>query len=112
MINYGEIHLVNCEPSIGKEYKKVRPALVVQTNAITNQSSIVTVIPIASKSKNINNDEIIVKKDEKNRLMKNSVLRVRQISTFDKKRFIHRIGEVDDLLLNKVKLYLKKHFGL
>ncbi len=44
----GQIWLVNFEPSFGHEYKKVRPALIVQSNRYINSSNLLTVIPISS----------------------------------------------------------------
>lgn len=108
----GHIYLVNFDPSIGKEYQKIRPALVIQSNEITAWSELVTVIPISSRVERRETDEIIIYKDSQNRLMNDSILKVRQISSFDKKRFIHHIGFVSDVTLNSVASYLRKHFSL
>ncbi len=83
-ILFGHIYLVNFDPSMGKEYQKVRPALVVQSNTI--HSELVTVIPISSKAEKKEADDILVLKDSRNRLLHNSLLKVRQISSFDKRR--------------------------
>lgn len=111
-IHYGHIYLVNFDPSIGSEYKKVRPALVVQTDEVTLQSPLVSIIPISSRVEKKDADDIIVPKDEKNRLLHTSVLKVRQVSSFDKRRFIHHIGEVDAEVMTLVAMYLRRHFGL
>ena len=99
-ILFGHIYLVNFDPSMGKEYQKVRPALVVQSNTI--HSELVTVIPISSKAEKKEADDILVLKDSRNRLLHNSLLKVRQISSFDKRRFIHHIGEADPKIINAV----------
>lgn len=109
-ILFGHIYLVNFDPSIGKEYQKVRPALVVQSDAIA--SELVTVIPISSKTEKQAVDDIHLSKDNHNRLLHDSLLKVRQISSFDKRRFIHRIGEADEKAMNAVANYLRKHFNL
>lgn len=111
-MNQGEIYLVNFDPSIGHEYRKVRPALVIQSKEITKISSLVTVMPISSKTETWQEPDVLIGKDSKNRLSSDSVIRVRQISTFDTRRFIKRIGEVNSPVLRKIRGYLRKHFLL
>lgn len=106
----GEIYLVNFEPSVGHEYRKVRPALVIQSDDVS--SSLITVMPISSKISSWQEPDVFISKDTKNRLMCDSVIRVRQISSFDTGRFIKRIGEVNSPVLRKVRGYLRKHFLL
>ena len=111
-ILYRHIYLVNFDPSIGREYKKVRPGLVIQANEVTTQSPLVTIMPISSRLEKQDVDDITITRDEKNRLLHTSILKVRQISSFDTRRFIHRIGEANDDVMNRVAAYLRKHFGL
>lgn len=106
----GELYLVNFEPSVGHEYRKVRLALVIQSDDIS--SSLVTVMPISSKINMWQEPDVFISMDAKNRLMFDSVIRVRQISSFDKGRFIKRIGEVNSPVIRKVRGYLRKHFLL
>ena len=49
-INQGEIYLVNFDPSFGHEYKKVRPALIVENSKFISLGNLVTLIPISSKT--------------------------------------------------------------
>jgi len=107
-MDQGEIYLVNFEPSVGREYRKVRPALVIQSKKI--DSSLVTVMPISSNIQSWQDPDILVQKDTKNRLMCDSVIKVRQVSSFDKRRFIKKIGEVNSPVIRKVRGYLRKHF--
>ncbi|MFH0989404.1 MAG: type II toxin-antitoxin system PemK/MazF family toxin [bacterium] len=111
-ILFGNIYLVNFDPSIGKEYRKVRPALVIQSNEITQNSPLVTVMPISTNVEKPGQDDILLSKDERNRLLHDSVLKTRQISSFDKHRFMHRIGEVSPEVLQLLQGYLRKHFCL
>ncbi len=111
-ILFGHIYLVNFDPSIGKEYQKVRPALVVQSDSITRQSDLITVMPISSKTEKRDEDDILLLKDHRNRLLHDSLLKVRQISSFDKRRFIHSIGEAGEQTMKAVADYLQKHFSL
>lgn len=106
----GDIYFVQFDPSIGREYKKTRPALVLQSQETTDTSSLVTVMPISSQIANYQAPDIPIEKDEKNRLAHDSVILVRQISTFDKSRFLRKIGEVNSPVLRKMRGYLRKHF--
>ena len=111
-ILYRHIYLVNFDPSIGREYRKVRPALVLQVNEVTARSPLVTIMPISSRLEKQDVDDITITQDERNRLLHTSILKVHQISSFDKRRFIHRIGEASDDVMNHVSAYLRKHFRL
>ena len=109
-MHIGEIYLVNFEPSQGSEIQKVRPGIIIQSEQI--DSNLVTIMPLSSKLKNKVFEEITIKKDKNNRLFSDSVIKVKQISSFDKFRFIHFIGKIDKVLLLEIKKYLKKHFDL
>ena len=108
----GEIYLVNFDPSVGHEYRRVRPAIVIQSEETTLVSSLVTVMPISSKIETWQEPDIFIARDSKNRLANDSVIRVRQISSFDTQRFIKRIGEANSPVLRKIRGYLRKHFAL
>lgn len=88
----GQIWLVNFDPSVGHEYKKIRPALIIQQERYISLSSLVTVIPLSSQTAKPAALDVIVKKDPGNRLMKDSLLKTYQMSSFDKIRFIKFIG--------------------
>ncbi len=45
----GQIWLVNFDPSLGHEYKKVKPALIIQNYIYIESSDLLTVIPISSQ---------------------------------------------------------------
>ena len=45
-ILFGHIYLVDFDPSVGREYQKMRPALVIQSDAVTKHSDLVTVVPV------------------------------------------------------------------
>lgn len=109
---FGDIYLVNCEPSFGREMKKVRPALVIQESKIGENSPYVTVMPISSKVDKLTAVDVYVPKDAKNNLIADSIIKVRQISSFDKKRLIHFIGKANSPTVRSVRGYLRKHFGL
>jgi mRNA interferase MazF len=111
-ILYGCIYLVNFDPSIGREYRKVRPALVVQSDTIISISPLVTVIPVSSKIDMRQAHDILIVRDAKNRLLSDSLIKTYQISSFDKRRFIHYIGKANESVMADVQKYISLHFGV
>jgi mRNA interferase MazF len=105
---YGQIWLVNFDPSFGHEYKKVRPALIIQNDEYIESSDLLTVIPISSQITKQTELDILLRKDPQNRLMANSLIKTKQISSFDKRRFIKFVGSVNEDTMEKVKTNIKK----
>jgi len=103
----GQIWLVNFDPSFGHEYKKVRPALVVQNNEYRESGDLLTVIPISSQTTKQTTLDIVLKKDRQNRLMADSLIKIKQISSFDKRRFIKLIGFASEEIMDKVRNNIK-----
>jgi len=56
----GEIWLVKFLNSVGHEYKKERPALIIETDYQIKKSSVFTIIPLTSNSNNKIRDDILV----------------------------------------------------
>jgi mRNA interferase MazF len=111
-MKFGDIYLVNCDPSVGHEYRKVRPGVVIQMEEINKISPVITVMPISSQVEKFTSSDVFVEQDRKNRLAKDSIVRVQHISSFDRSRFIKKIGEVNSPVTRKIRGYLRKHFGL
>jgi len=111
-VKQGDLYLINFNPSVGHEYQGKRPAIVIQANIQIRKSNLITVIPLTSNLENCLNDDIIVRKNRTNRLISDSVIKVYNIISFDYKRLINKIGVADEIILNQVKDYLKKHFGV
>ncbi len=59
----GQIWLVNIDPSIGHEYKKIRPALIIQQEKYISSSNLLTVIPISSQISKTTELDVLLKKD-------------------------------------------------
>jgi mRNA interferase MazF len=99
----GQIWLVNFDPSFGHEYKKVRPALIVQNDKYMESGNLLTVIPISSQTIKQTELDILIMKDSQNRLMTDSLLKTKQISSFDKLRFIKLIGTINKKITEEVE---------
>jgi len=108
----GELWLVQFLNSVGHEFKGMRPSLIIESDLQISKSSIFTILPLTSNINNKLRDDILVIKDSQNRLFCDSILKVHQIQSFDRSRFVKRIGVVKKDLINQVKDYLKNHFDL
>lgn len=109
---HGEIYFVDFDPQVGHEYKKIRPAVIIQSDKQLKVSHLITIMPLTSNTKNKHADDIIVKKNNKNRLYKDSIIKVHSITSFDRRRFLNKIGVIDDNSINAIKKYLGTHFQL
>jgi mRNA interferase MazF len=105
-----QIWLINFDPSFGHEYKKVRPGLIIENSEYIQTGNLITVLPISSITEKQTELDVNLPKDEKNRLIKDSLIKTKQISSFDKRRFIKYIGdchqEVFEAVLENIKKYL------
>lgn len=108
----GDIYWVNFSPSVGHEYKKERPAVIIQSDEQLKKSSLITVMPFTSKLANRHAEDILVRKDKVNNLYADSLIKVHSIVSYDKSRFIGKIGKVSNETMGQIKTYVRKHFGV
>lgn len=109
---FGDICYVEYATSVGHEYRGKRPALVIQEENISQSSSVVTVMPLTSQLSQLRPSDVLIQKDDKNRLTLDSVIKVRHINSFDKQRFLFKIGSAGSPAIRQVRGYLRRHFGL
>jgi len=110
-MNEGEIWYVNFSGK-GSEYIGSRPALIIQSNKQLKVTNVISVMPLTSKVLNRHVDDIFVSKSTQNNLFCDSLIKVRHINSFDKVRFIKKVGNLEPTILFEVKLYIQKHFGV
>lgn len=108
----GEVYLVNFDPTIGAEIKKIRPALVLQNN-IANEHSLITIVAaITSKfSESLYPIEVFVKALEGG-LETNSIVLLNQIRSIDKRRLAKRLGELNAETMRRVDCAIEISLGL
>lgn len=99
-------------PSIGREYQKVRPALIIESDDYLSLGNLITVIPISSQLHKSSLLDVLIPKTSTNRLVSDSLIKTRQISTFDKRRFIKYIGACQPGVLQQVLSNLSLYLGL
>ena len=102
-----QIWLVNFDPSVGHEYQKVRPAIIVQNTNYITLDSLVTIVPISSKMQKKTLLDVVLSPSNQNNMLVQSLIKVKQISSFDRIRFIKFIGIADALIMEQVKSNIK-----
>ncbi len=111
-IKRGEIYLVNFDPTIGSEIKKIRPALILQ-NDIANQYSPVTIVAaITSHSEEqLYPTEVLIKSPEGG-LPHDSVVLLNQIRSIDTQRLVKRLGSIKEGTMQIVNQAIEISLGL
>ena len=109
----GSIWLVSFDPSIGTEIRKTRPAVIISGTAF-NQRSKVTVLPITSANPSDRLLPVIVPlvPSVKNGLSSNSFVVCVDPMTFDKRRLIQCLGQVDPNQLEEIQQILVRYLEL
>ena len=99
----GEIWLVNFDPTVGTEIRKVRPAIVVSSDAI-GRLPIKLVAPITDWKPYFSNNlwHIKVEPDSTNHLTKPSAIDVLQLRGVDTQRFIRKLGNLSEITMAEV----------
>lgn len=91
----GEIWLVNFDPTIGTEIKKIRPAIIVSSDAV-GKLPIKLAAPITDWKDYFAQNlwHIKLDPDTLNNLTKVSAVDVLQLRGMDIQRFIHKLGDL------------------
>lgn len=111
-VKRGEIYYADLSPVVGSEQGGVRPVLIVQNDVGNKHSPTVIAAAITSQRDKAKLPTHIELNALKYGLAKDSVVLLEQIRTIDKKRLKERMGELDNLSMNKVDNALSISFGL
>jgi mRNA interferase MazF len=108
----GEIYLVNFDPTVGAEIRKIRPALVLQNDIANRYSPITIVAAVTSKfDESLYPTEVLVSAPEGG-LDVDSVVLLNQIRTIDKSRLVRRLGAIRASTMERVERSLQISLGL
>lgn len=111
-ITRGEIYLINFDPTIGSEVKKMRPALVIQNDVGNRYSDITIVAAISSKfGPKLYPTEVLIKAGEAG-LTLDSVVLLNQIRSIDHQRIVKKLGKVSETTLRKTDRAIAISLGL
>lgn len=108
----GAVFLVDFDPSVGHEYKKIRPAVIIQSDKTISKTTLITVMPVTSQLSRSQPEDIQVKKSAKNGLYSDSLVKVGCIHSFDRRRFLKKIGDTSEELMAKIAKYIGIHFDV
>ncbi len=101
----GEIWLVNFAPTLGAEIKKVRPAVVISSNA-AGKLPIKLVAPITDWKPYFEQNfwHVKIEPNPTTGLTKLSAIDALQLRGVDVKRFIRKLGHVSDSIVLEITL--------
>lgn len=107
----GDIILVDFDPTIGHEIKKVRPALIISNNIANERYNLITVLPITSKNTDrVFRTEVLI--DKSAGLPKKSKILTQQIRTVDKLRISKVVGKLSLKQMEQVEERILIHLGI
>ena len=109
----GSIWLVNFDPSVGTEIRKTRPAVIISGTAF-NQRSKVTVLPITSAVPNEGLRAVVlpVIPSTLNGLSAESCIVCVDPMTFDKRRLVRCLGQLELQQISEIQLILARYLDI
>jgi mRNA interferase MazF len=108
----GEIYLVNFDPTVGAELKKVRPALILQ-NDTSNQFSPITIVAgISSQFDRVLYPTEVSIASPEGGLEKDSVVLLNQIRSIDRQRLVKKLGILTEETMLKIDRAIQVSLGL
>jgi mRNA interferase MazF len=104
-----EVWLINLDPTIGAEIKKTRPAIIVNDDSL-GKLPLKIIVPITDwKDKyEIAPWMIKIEPNSKNGLTKISSADCFQVRSVSQDRFVKRIGELSDSIMDEIRIGLSK----
>ncbi len=108
-----DIHYVNYWINIWNEINGIRPSLIIKSNRY-NKGYDILIIPMTGlydefwKKKTLDNFDIIIIPDIKNKLKKESLLKSRHLKSISKKRILNKIWKIENSIIceeNNIYLY-------
>jgi mRNA interferase MazF len=99
----GEIFLTALDPTVGREIRKTRPALVIQNDVANRLTGMTIIAPITSTVRfPLNPVHVLLAADRKTGLDVTSVALLSQIRAIDQQRLIKPLGTAEDEVMARV----------
>ena len=108
----GEIYYADLSPVVGSEQGGIRPVLVVQNDVGNKYSPTVIIAAITSQLTKAKLPTHIELNKDKYNLVKDSVVLLEQIRTLDKRRLKEKIGEVDNITMQRIDIAIMISLGI
>jgi mRNA interferase MazF len=110
-INRGDIFLVNFDPTVGTEAKKIRPAVVVSNDINNAHSPIVSISPMTSNVTRVYSFEVEIPPGTGGLRTRAKVM-INQTRAVDKIRLTKKLGHLPEQIMMDVNRALKLHYDL
>jgi mRNA interferase MazF len=114
----GSIWLVQFDPSVGTEIQKTRPGVIVSGDVFNQQRSKVTVLPLtsvkleAAERQKLTAVLVEVSPNAGNGLTVTSAIVCVDPATFDKRRLMRCLGQLDRELVEQAQAILRRYLCL
>jgi len=108
----GQVYLVSFDPTVGKEIRKTRPAVILQNDVANRWSPITIVAAVTSQFEEpLYPTEVRVKASEGG-LSADSVVLLNQIRSINKRRLVKRLGVLNQDTMAQVDRAIIASLGL
>ncbi|MBC8180534.1 type II toxin-antitoxin system PemK/MazF family toxin [candidate division KSB1 bacterium] len=105
----GETWLINLDPTVGSEIKKTRPAVIVNDDSL-GKLPLKIIVPITDWKDRYDDAPWMIKieANKRNGLTKDSSADCFQVRSVSQKRFVKRLGNVSQIIVDEIKIGLSK----
>lgn len=110
-IKRGDVFLVNFDPTVGAEVKKIRPAMVVSNDINNAHSPIISIAPVTSNVRRVYRFEVEIAAGS-GCLQSRAKVMINQTRAVDKVRLVKRLGRIGPPMLDAVDRAIALHYGL
>ena len=100
-----DVFLINLDPTIGREIKKIRPCLVISPNEMNQHISSISIAPMTTKGRNYPTRVTCSFQGKKGQIV------LDQIRTVDKKRLVKKLGSMSPNAQEKTLNILQEMFA-
>src|SRR3972149_7451896 len=105
----GDVWLVNLDPTVGAEIKKIRSAIIVSDDSL-GKLPLKVIVPITDWKDRYNIAPWMIKieSNSKNGLTKDSSADCFQVRSVSQERFVKKLGNISEIILEDIKIGLAK----
>jgi len=105
----GEVWLLNLDPTIGAEIKKIRPVIIVSDDSL-GKLPLKVIVPITDWKERYDIAPWMIRIDQnsKNGLTKESSADCFQVRSVSQERFVKKLGYISDIEMDEIRIGLSK----
>jgi len=105
----GDIWLINLDPTVGAEIKKIRPAIIVSDDSL-GKLPLKIIVPITDWKDRYEIAPWMIKLEpnSKNGLTKDSSADCLQVRSVSQERFVKKLGNISIVIMDEIKTGLSK----